>query len=1478
MGSDGKTVPHLLSTFRYPATNRSKISYGINKRGPASQTVSPRRAWPTPGNKPSIPGVALMKAPFEEDDLAFDAFDRELLAQLEHEQLDVPENGPNPFSFRGQPYTPNSKLSSSNLRSSATAAAPTASFRGVASSPSDAVAFGSPLNTSKTYQGASVSEADFCEVASPHWPKRTIFSSPHTPCPPGSATLFTSASPSKINLSHAPPIIQGIQLVSTHDLPDRFRSIFPFSVFNAIQSKSFDTIYHTDDNFVLSAPTGSGKTVVMELAICRLLSTIKDSRFKVVYQAPTKSLCSERFRDWRAKFSSLDLQCAELTGDTDQAQMRNVQHASIIITTPEKWDSMTRKWKDHSRLMQLIKLFLIDEVHILKEARGATLEAVVSRMKSVDSNVRFVALSATVPNSEDIAAWLGRDPTNQHLPACRERFGEEFRPVKLQKFVYGYQSNGNDFVFDKICDSKLPEVISKHSQRKPIMIFCCTRNSAIATAKNLTKLWTNMNAPHRLWNSPKKSIIVQNQELQATVSAGVAFHHAGLDASDRHTVESGYLEGNINVICCTSTLAVGVNLPCHLVVIKNTVSWQDNCCKEYADLEMMQMLGRAGRPQFDDSAVAVILTKKERVSYYQKLAAGSEPLESCLHVNLIDHLNAEIGLGTVRDLNSATRWLSGTFFFIRLQKNPTHYQLKDGCDKTDEEELMRQTCAKGIELLQECSLITPHEPFKSTEFGDAMARYYVKFETMKLLMALPSKAKISEILSAMTQADEFRDIRLKAGEKSLYKEINKGNGIKFPIKIDIGVSAHKISLLIQSELGGVEIPTGEQFQKHRLTFQQDKNLVFSHVSRLIRCIIDCQISRGDSVAARNALELARGFGARVWDNSPLQMKQIDQIGLVAVRKLASAGITSIESLEAADAQRIDMILSKNPPFGLKLLGRLAEFPKPRVSLKMIGKETKPGKCPIVKFKADIGFINEKPPTFFHRKPVFVCFLAETSDGRIIDFRRISANKLQCGHEIALSAELLSFHQYITCYIMCDEIAGTLRQAELKPKLPESLFPRIKDDVLDSVVSTEISAVPLKVDKERAPKDLDEFSDECFDDHDFIAAVESLDIPTEKKQQGSFLVAADPDKRARVQGTEISSRSNSEAPLPLSNGKWECNHRCKDKAQCKHLCCREGIDRPPKGPKNAMNTKILETRKEPNTENGEQMLSWKNCPKLNVRQKSGVKNVTNPYDGIDVIDLTSGSTTIKHAPRYKYVKKRNEKDNDICNPFAPADDLPTKPTTTTIRREPNASCFYSDSTSEDELNANTRYSRNHEGNDMPGLFSPETTFVKEETPIQKSVQHILSEPFDYEEYYNHGFGDVTDTHETFENELTDYDQYVSSADKPIQNHSDDGALAVESSKSETHSSMTNTATLPPSGADSLSDIDNGSEPLFCWNSQHDKTKRARGNEELNKDTSGQDAKRPKLYANDNSKSDLEAEGWEGIDLALLEEFKDVVELF
>ncbi|KAI9367391.1 Sec63 Brl domain-containing protein [Aspergillus egyptiacus] len=1146
---------------RFPAPSQSHSSGLIDERlNEGSQASSPFFNKPCRQPAQSYAASTQLSTFRDEeygDDIQLDAFDLELLAQSNGTARSFQSSTNEGFStYQPGRLEPSTQVSRFFNDSQITP------HRSLASSSSDLDIGDTSSPSARLHIGRTT--GTFRERDSETQMTTANFQ-PHSPEPEPSFSHFSlgsAACPDPTSPFQDMPLsIRGIVLLSVRELPDGYRSLFHFPVFNAVQSKCFQTIYGSDDNMVLAAPTGSGKTVVMELAICRLLNTLKDERFKVVYQAPTKSLCSERFRDWNRKFNPLGLQCAELTGDTDHTQLRNVQNSQIIITTPEKWDSMTRKWKDHARLMQLVKLFLIDEVHTLKEARGATLEAVVSRMKTIGSNVRFVALSATIPNSEDIATWLGRNATSQHVPAHREHFGEEFRPVKLQKFVYGYQSNGNDFAFDKLCSSKLSDVISMHSAKKPIMIFCCTRNSTVATAKELARLWSMSNPPARLWKGPNKPMGVNNTDLKTTTTAGVAFHHAGLDPSDRHQVENGFLEGKISIICCTSTLAVGVNLPCHLVIIKNTVGWQDGCCQEYSDLEVMQMLGRAGRPQFDDSAAAVILTRKERVSHYEKLVSGSESLESCLHLNLIDHLNAEIGLGNVTSIESAIRWLAGTFLFVRLRRNPTHYHLKEGANRDDEDDMLRQICEKDIKLLQESELVT-FEGLKATPFGDAMARYYVRYETMKMFRTLKPQSDIAQILSVISQAEEFRDVRLKAGEKSLYKELNRASGIEYPINVDIALPSHKISLLIQSELGAVDFPSGEQFQKHKFTFQQDKNF--------------------DAVTVRNALALARSLAAKVWDDSPLQMKQIEQIGVVAVRKLASAGIDSIEILEEMEPHRIDMVLSKNPPFGMKLRSRLSEFPKLRVTAKMTGRDIKPGRSAQVRFKAEIGFMNDKCPAFFQRRPVYVCFLAETSDGRLIDFRRISASKLQHNHEITLSAVLNHQDQHIICHVMCDEIAGTSRHATLKPDLPRSLFPRQPEGQGAERAEGDTKSVYEKVPRTSPPIDAKlarlDSDDSLFGD--FLAAAEHPgswgsidDAPNIPRLSTGNPASAEAPK-------DDSATTNGNGCMEvefgrLGNGRWACGHRCKDKTMCKHFCCREGLSRPPKATRNKSDGKSEE---------------------------------------------------------------------------------------------------------------------------------------------------------------------------------------------------------------------------------------------------------------------------------------------------------------
>lgn len=241
-------------------------------------------------------------------------------------------------------------------------------------------------------------------------------------------------------------------LKSLEDLPAPFRSSFNFRYFNSLQSECFPVCFHSDANMVVSAPTGSGKTVIFELCILRLLSRFlsEDGRLvhtngtlKTIYIAPSKALVQEKVRDWNQKFGSWGINCLELTGDNEFYNTRNIQEADIILTTPEKFDAVTRyRAKDGGlSFFSDIALLLIDEVHLLNDPRGAVLEAIVSRIKMLAHNpelkssslahVRFLAVSATIPNIEDLAEWL-------KVPVRGvKRFGEEMRPVKLTTKVFG---------------------------------------------------------------------------------------------------------------------------------------------------------------------------------------------------------------------------------------------------------------------------------------------------------------------------------------------------------------------------------------------------------------------------------------------------------------------------------------------------------------------------------------------------------------------------------------------------------------------------------------------------------------------------------------------------------------------------------------------------------------------------------------------------------------------------------------------------------------------------------------------------------------------------------------------------------------------------------------------------------------------------------------------------------------------------------
>ncbi|KAL7621826.1 ATP-dependent DNA helicase MER3 [Parahypoxylon ruwenzoriense] len=984
---------------------------------------------------------------------------------------------------------------------------------------------------------------------------------------PADSPLVTPrwASRSKLDLDHAPdgpPVVNNTHLVDPRQvLPDKFRSVFPYELFNVVQSKCFPLVYGTSDNVVVSAPTGSGKTAILEMAICQLAMSPGGENFKIVYQAPTKSLCSERAQDWEKKFSHMNLRCVELTGDTSQAQASRVGNASIIVTTPEKWDSITRKWSDHRKLLEMIRLVLIDEVHILKDTRGATLEAVVSRMKTIGANVRFVALSATVPNIGDIARWLGRDHSRQQEPAKFEAFGEELRPVKLRRYVYGYGGLPNDFVFEKSLDGKLALLLAKHSERKPIMVFCFTRKSCESTARKLAEWWSTCRAEDRAWPAPARRVPVVDGELQEIVRYGVAFHHAGLEAQDRSAVAQNFINGQLHVICCTSTLAVGVNLPCHTVVLKGTTGYCEDKLQEYSDLEVIQMLGRAGRPQFDDSAVAIIMTKAGNVDRYKRMISGEEALESTLHRNLVEHLNSEISLGTIQDVQTAKRWIGGTFLSVRVRQSPALYNLTDVRNAEEVDKMMEEWCERDVKLLQQYELVTKEAPFKCSEYGHAMSRYMVNFETMKLLLSIPRGAKLEEILTTICKAIEFKDFRFKHDERALFRELGKSPFILHPIKETLTQTWHKIFLMVQIHLGGVEVPTGKEFSSFRYRIATHKNAIFDRLNRLVRCLIDCKAFDGDGVSTNASLELLRAVTANSWENKPSQLSQIPGSGPVTVRKWVSHGIHTVLGLADREFDEIERISSRNPPYGKNLLKTLEKFP--RLTLRTHLATTTAYRPQLrenvmVILNVNLGYCNTKGmPSWNNRVPA-VTFVVFTTDGNLAYFWRGNLKKIDgsAGLDLKFPVALSGPDQVISCHFSCEEIVGTQVTKTVKPDVPTAVFR-----------NSSVHLGRRQTQTANLPDDDMDYSD--IPDEDLLSAARDSANCDDEAGSLNYPGLLDNTERDFPLADDLLREMDSLAPGPLKmdNGKWMCNHHCRNGGltasgkPCNHRCCHEGLDKP-----------------------------------------------------------------------------------------------------------------------------------------------------------------------------------------------------------------------------------------------------------------------------------------------------------------------------
>lgn len=709
-----------------------------------------------------------------------------------------------------------------------------------------------------------------------------------------------------------------------------------------MQTAVAPNVLRSDDNLVVASPTASGKTVIFELALVRMLETCPNG--KALFLVPMKSICSERHADWSVRFASHGLEVMMLTGDTDSPDehgpkapreiIEGLERANVIVATTEKWDGWTRTHRNTDSVIGQIALLCVDEVHVLGERRGPVIEAVVSRMRMISlipelaeqpiSRLRVIALSATLANPQTLCAWLGEESTIVH------NFDSSFRPTPLSVTVTGFRSSiPARFEQDTLLPA-LPNTIREHTSGRPTLVFFPSRQLTEDGALKLAG--SNVCSPSaEATKAANDKALCLSTQLTSLLRAGVATHVASMTAEERRVVETLFAEGHLSVLCATTGLSLGVNLPAHLVVICGTTRWGGSTegYVEYTNSDILQMAGRAGRPGFDTEGKCVVLTTEANAARYTDLIKGVMPICSQLHKHLCEYLNAEINTASyMTSADVALGFLKGTFLYkCALDANLRHnLELARDADQQDIDGHLQRLCADELRRLDEAGLIRLSDAgaIEPQPAGRICAIYSVRFHSMALITAeLTASTTVEELIGILARCEELHD-PLRRAERIPLFDLHKV--ARYPCMdakqhvSKVGNVPLKTSVLLQAACSG-EVPVGKLLAAYTLAAKEGR--------RLLVAIIELAQERGffDSLLHAHTLArcLARGAG---WGDSPNKvLAQLPNVGEVLADRLVAAGLKTIKAVAKATPVQLECSCLKTAPFGDELKAAAMRVPE-----------------------------------------------------------------------------------------------------------------------------------------------------------------------------------------------------------------------------------------------------------------------------------------------------------------------------------------------------------------------------------------------------------------------------------------------------------------------------------------------------------------------------------------------------------------------
>lgn len=369
-------------------------------------------------------------------------------------------------------------------------------------------------------------------------------------------------------------------------------------------------------NSLLNLPTGSGKTWLAGRAISLAIS----NGMRAAYLCPLRSIARELAANWSA------LGVAAFTGEMgvdDGSAVTSPRDVAAGIYTAEKFDAYLRAWQSNLDWLAMIDVLVVDELHLLGEGRrGAILEGVITRFRSINPSAAVICLSATLGNVPQLAAWLDAEVVSSSQ-----------RMVPLDWRIAPFAANATAQTSKAMIVHA--EIERTRSEGGQSIVFTQSRPRTETLAQYLTERGLRVEA-----------------------------HHAGLSRSRRNDAEARFRSGELDAIVATPTLAMGVNLPARTVVLVDLQryegTWTDLSCNE-----VHQLAGRAGRRGLDDHGEVVLLAPKHNQRAARGYIAGRfEPIHSCwtrgacLHEQIL----ALIGTGITRNAAQTERLIGRSLF------------------------------------------------------------------------------------------------------------------------------------------------------------------------------------------------------------------------------------------------------------------------------------------------------------------------------------------------------------------------------------------------------------------------------------------------------------------------------------------------------------------------------------------------------------------------------------------------------------------------------------------------------------------------------------------------------------------------------------------------------------------------------------------------------------------------------------------------